>query len=466
MPLQFSMITSILEVSKYKGSIMHKLTNIVLSVTAILFITACGGGSSSGGDNISTPTPTPPSSVIPETPQVIALNKIKSYAADNTQPAPTVQDYLDAGVLGVTSENIDEINEVVATLTPNDVNTPEKIQNIVNELGINIVPSANAGPDLKVQVNKSIFVRGIGVDIDGSIVSYKWSKGATLLSTNASFEYTATTVGVDTLTFTVTDDDGATASDTINVTVLETEVEDTIAPVITLNGSSTEDIIEGESYTDAGATAIDNIDGPVEVSTTGIVDTSKVGVYTITYTAVDNAGNKATETRTVNVLPATVPNTPPVANAGIDQNVNIGADVTLNGSASSDAEGDELTYQWSFVSKPDGSTATLSDINIVTPTFTVDKSGDYIIQLIVNDGTVNSAADTVTVIAAEENFVIHVSNTEEFRQALLDAAGNGRDDTIVLADGVYKTTDDGKGTFMFIDNESNPLINHLKPEIS
>jgi len=92
-------------------------------------------------------------------------------------------------------------------------------------------------------------------------------------------------------------------------------------------------------------------------------------------------------------------NSAPVANAGAGQNVVTGSTVTLDGSGSSDADGDALTYQWSFTSKPSGSSATLSNSTIVNPTFTADMDGSYIINLVVNDGTVNSAADSVTIIA-------------------------------------------------------------------
>jgi len=50
-----------------------------------------------------------------------------------------------------------------------------------------------------------------------------------------------------------------------------------------------------------------------------------------------------------------------------------------------------------------------------------------------------------------------VSTTSEFRQALLDAAGNGEDDTIILDAGTYKTTDDGQGTFTFSGTEAYNL---------
>ena len=74
-----------------------------------------------------------------------------------------------------------------------------------------------------------------------------------------------------------------------------------------------------------------------------------------------------------------------------------GTTVTLDGSGSSDIDGDALTYQWSLVSKPATSTATLSDPSGVTPSFTIDVFGDYVMQLVVHDGMVNSAPDTVTI---------------------------------------------------------------------
>lgn len=95
-------------------------------------------------------------------------------------------------------------------------------------------------------------------------------------------------------------------------------------------------------------------------------------------------------------------NTPPVANAGPDQDVQTGSLVTLDGSASTDPDGDTLTYHWTITSRPDGSGAGLSDSTAVSPTFTPDLDGAYVISLVVNDGTVDSDPDTVTITAASE----------------------------------------------------------------
>ena len=70
---------------------------------------------------------------------------------------------------------------------------------------------------------------------------------------------------------------------------------------------------------------------------------------------------------------------------------------------------------------------------------------------------------TINQIAFAQTF--NVSSTQGLRQALQDAASNGEGDTIVLADGTYKTTDDAGGTFTFLDNENYDLtIQGSSPE--
>jgi hypothetical protein len=95
----------------------------------------------------------------------------------------------------------------------------------------------------------------------------------------------------------------------------------------------------------------------------------------------------------------TAVNDTPIANAGPDQAARTGALVTLNGSASFDADaGTTLTYAWSFVSVPSRSKVALSGGGAgVNPTFKPDKVGTYVVNLIVNDGVVDSVADTVTI---------------------------------------------------------------------
>jgi hypothetical protein len=92
-------------------------------------------------------------------------------------------------------------------------------------------------------------------------------------------------------------------------------------------------------------------------------------------------------------------NTAPVADAGPNQSVETDDVVTLDGSGSFDANGDPLTYAWTLTSKPAESVAALTGATTVSPTFTADLAGNYVVSLVVNDGTANSAPDTVTITA-------------------------------------------------------------------
>ncbi|MFZ3386355.1 MAG: DUF5011 domain-containing protein, partial [Candidatus Hydromicrobium sp.] len=89
---------------------------------------------------------------------------------------------------------------------------------------------------------------------------------------------------------------------------------DTTPPVITLIGDSTVTIQLGSAYTDAGATASDDVDLGITNSIVAVntVNTATVGPYTVTYNVSDTAGNTATEiTRIVNVVEAAPGSTPP-----------------------------------------------------------------------------------------------------------------------------------------------------------
>lgn len=126
-----------------------------------------------------------------------------------------------------------------------------------------------------------------------------------------------------------------------------------------------------------------------------------------TYTAslVVNDGKTTSTNVSVVTITAAVANVAPVANAGTLQNVVAGSVVTLDGSASSDANSDPLTYLWALTTKPAGSFAALSNATSIKPAFTADVAGTYVATLIVSDGKVNSNTSTVTITATVANAV-------------------------------------------------------------
>ncbi|ASP49706.1 DUF5011 domain-containing protein [Cognaticolwellia beringensis] len=104
-------------------------------------------------------------------------------------------------------------------------------------------------------------------------------------------------IGVYELVYSATDNSDNTSSATRMVNVV-----DTIAPVITLTGDTEVTVEFGEVYVDAGATALDNVDGDVSVIVDGEVSTSTIGSYQLTYTATDSSGNSSSVTRAVTVI--------------------------------------------------------------------------------------------------------------------------------------------------------------------
>ena len=122
----------------------------------------------------------------------------------------------------------------------------------------------------------------------------------------------------------------------------------------------------------------------------GVFPADKINYAWVTELSHDNA--------IVPALTVSSGNTIPVANAGSDAS-SVGATVlTLDGSGSVDADGDNITYLWTIASQPAGGTATLSGATTPTPTIsTGEVTGDYVVSLVVRDTFSSSAADTVTI---------------------------------------------------------------------
>ena len=134
------------------------------------------------------------------------------------------------------------------------------------------------------------------------------------ISTTFSGTVNTNSVGTYYIQYNATDSAGNSATTkTRTVYVVGQNSTDNTPPVISINGSSTITIQKGNSYNDAGATAVDDVDGSVSVSTSGSVNTNIVGTYSKTYTASDLAGNISTAIRTVHVVdntPPTIPTAP------------------------------------------------------------------------------------------------------------------------------------------------------------
>ena len=94
-------------------------------------------------------------------------------------------------------------------------------------------------------------------------------------------------------------------------------------------------------------------------------------------------------------------NTAPTAVATLPQAITLGTTITLDGSKTTDPDGDFLAYQWTLESAPQGSTAALVAANTTTASFTPDTQGTYTFSLKVTDalGNTNVASKNITVMA-------------------------------------------------------------------
>lgn len=115
------------------------------------------------------------------------------------------------------------------------------------------------------------------------------------------------------------------------------------------------------------------------------------GPYVLRLLVSDNVESDA-DTLTIT---ASAANGAPVANAGQDANVDLGTQFSLNGSGS-DPDGDPLTYQWSLISKPDGSAAAVQNPGNQNALIVIDVHGTYVARLSVSDDS-HTSVDDITI---------------------------------------------------------------------
>lgn len=289
----------------------------------------------------------------------------------------------------------------------------------------NAPPLANAGVVQNVLKGSTVILDGsASSDANGDTLTYYWTltsrppmSTATLSSTTlVKPSFIADRAGTYVATLRV--GDGKVTSNPMNVTITATSTN--AAPVanagVNLHVRAGADIVtlDGRGSSDADGDNLSYKWTFISVPANsmlqpfpGVWDRSQAvssfwanvpGTYVASLVVNDGTVDSAPSTATI-IATAGLNNAPPMSNAGIDQVVSPGTTVRLTGLGSADIERDVLTYRWQLKSKPTGSTAVLSSLTAAQPTFVADMAGDYVATLIVNDGSVNSSEDNVTVTA-------------------------------------------------------------------
>lgn len=309
------------------------------------------------------------------------------------------------------SLTIDEQGQYVIRLIVNDgkvSSAPDTV--IINTQ--NTPPVANAGPDQSARVGGRVLLDGsASIDDDGDPLTFQWrfttvpegSRTGIANSSTATPEFVVDEPGTYVVSLVVNDGTVESAPDTVLISTENTapvanagpDRSATVGQTIALDGSASSDA-DGDalifawsvvSRPQGSSAALQNATQPQAAIT---ID--EPGEYIVQLIVNDGTASSAPDTVRISTL-----NAAPTANAGNDTGALIGQTVTLDGSASSDPDGDALTYRWTLTARPAGSVAALQNATTPSPSFTVDKPGDYTAQLIVNDGSLDSAPDTVRI---------------------------------------------------------------------
>jgi len=295
-----------------------------------------------------------------------------------------------------------------------DSSSPDTVT--VNASTSNTTPVADAGPDQTGIEGWVITLDGSGSsDADGDTLSFDWTlttlpsgSAATLDSSTAVMPtFTADEAGIYEAELTVNDGQDDSDPDTVAINIENANTPPVanagpdqsvfIGQIVQLDGSQSSDV-DGDPLgwfwsfisVPAGSAAV--LSDEFEVNPSFTVDVA--GQYIVQLEVNDDRDGGALDSVIANAI---TPNTIPVADAGPDQSDFVGATIVLDGSASSDADSDPLTYSWSLTAVPSGSIAALDNAAVVSPSFVLDLPGNYVVQLVVNDEQANSAPDEIIV---------------------------------------------------------------------
>ena len=238
-----------------------------------------------------------------------------------------------------------------------------------NPQPLNQPPSANAGTDQSVDEKTGVTLTGTGTDSDGTIASYSWAQTSGTIvtlqnadSSNATFEAPEVTTDEQLIfELTVTDDDGATGTDSVQITIRNVatanqppsahagsaqSVDEKTNVTLTGSGTDSDGTIVSYSWAQTSGTSVtlQNSDSSTATFEAPEVTTDEQLIFELTVK--DNDGAVATDSVQITILNVASPNQPPSANAGESKEALESTIVILDGSESFDSDGSINSYSW------------------------------------------------------------------------------------------------------------------------
>ena len=306
---------------------------------------------------------------------------------------------------------------------------------------VNVAPTSSAGAAQSVLAGTTVTLDGsASTDADSDPLTFAWSltskpagSSATLTgATSARPTFNADLAGTYVASLIVNDGKASSAAAATTITVAVGNAAPVASAgvaqnvltgtVVTLDGRASSDANADPLsfvwiFTSRPAGSAATLTGATTAQPSFNADVA--GTYVATLVVHDGKVSSAPAVVTVTAT-AAASNAAPVANAGVAQTVATGTVVTLDGSASTDANADPLTFAWTLTSRPAGSTAALTGATKVNPSFIADRAGTYVATLVVHDGKVSSAPVAVTV-SAMSGGTCDISNFQSEALALVNA---------------------------------------------
>ncbi|HOO46359.1 MAG TPA: PKD domain-containing protein [Deltaproteobacteria bacterium] len=299
------------------------------------------------------------------------------------------------------------------------VNTSPSDEALITVNAINTAPTANAGMDADVQLGDTVTLDGsASADPDGDALDYIWTQlsGPAVTLQDAAGPnpwFSATAEGTIELQLVVSDGFVESAPDTVTVRVTQlntspvadagADIHAYVGEQVVLNASASYDP-DGDvlafAWTQTSGASVE-LAGANTAAPSFTPTTSGVLQFTV---EVSDAQVSSADSVLITIDDV---NQVPLADAGDDQVVYAGEGVVLDGSLSSDPDGDEISFIWSQIQ---GTRVSLSDANSASPSFVPVDAGTYVFELKVYDGMDTSIGDTVTItVAADEVSVEPIS---------------------------------------------------------
>lgn len=312
--------------------------------------------------------------------------------------------------------SLDSSGSYVLQLVVSDGNAQSEPDRVTVDT-VNSAPVARAGADQRVEVGLAVQLdAGASTDVDGDPLSYRWtlvsrpmaSRAALVGSTDLRAQFVADEAGEYVVQLIVAD--GATQSSPDTVVITATADAPQNQPPLADAGSDQAVALGATVVLDAQG-SVDPDGDPISylwslLNRPAASAALLVGADTATPSFIaDRAGdyvaqlivNDGVLDSAPDLVLVTTENARPLANAGPDVEAAVGDRVALDGSGSSDADGDSLRFAWSLLARPSDSNAALVDDDAATAALVPDRSGEYVAQLIVSDGALESEPDTATI---------------------------------------------------------------------